>query len=544
MEKMKEKLEEKLKELNPDKIFAKFLKWFDSNKKMAFLIALLVGFITHITMITETIMSQDGLWNSMQYFRPGDWERSLGRWGLSIIGRLNFFIAIPSLTTMSCILSMAIAAVFLVDIFEFKSKISVIFTSLIVVLTPTLTVTLLYIYTAFGYCINFLISTMVIWFLYKFKYKKIGFALSVLLFMFSLSIYQSYIGVSIGLCVMMNILDLIRTKKTIKEIFINIGKAILVVILGALLYLGATKIVLTIYDLEFANYKGYGSDMGIVTILQNFGKSIYNAYKDFFLFFLGDTIVSNSNFRREIFYGVFLMISFITSIIAIVFMKEEDKKERIKKSVLASLFLLLLPMALNIVNIIVINNDMYALTASQLILVIPFTFAIFEYIDKANVLKCIAIMCCLYVMGTYYIANNVSYAALKLTYNQAYSTTMRILDRVENTEGYNREYPIMFGGIVGNDNYPRRSSLYTYTVGSVVPNPTFHGSYSGSLGTWHKFMHIFFGLDIPICPAERYQAILDSEEYKEMELFPGKDSVRVMDGIVVVKLSENPDRPF
>ena len=105
---------------------------------------------------------------------------------------------------------MAITVVFIVDILDLKSKVSIIFTSQAIVLTPTLVATLLYIYTAFAYCANFLISTLVIWFLYKFKHKKLGIIISVLCFMFSLSVYQSYIGISIGLCIMISILELFK----------------------------------------------------------------------------------------------------------------------------------------------------------------------------------------------------------------------------------------------------------------------------------------------------------------------------------------------
>ena len=35
-------------------------EWFDSKKKLAFITALIVGILTHITFITEMIMSQDG----------------------------------------------------------------------------------------------------------------------------------------------------------------------------------------------------------------------------------------------------------------------------------------------------------------------------------------------------------------------------------------------------------------------------------------------------------------------------------------------------
>lgn len=214
-----EEEKKKLKVITPEEALEKFMNWFDKRKQLAFILTLLAGIITHITIITGTIMSQDGLWNSMQYFKPGVWETTLGRWGIALVERLNNFIAIPSISTISSIIIMAITAVILVDLFDFKSKISVVFTSLILVVTPTLTVTLLYIYTSVAYCFNFLVSTLVIWFLYKFKYKKVGFILSSICFMFSLSIYQSYIGISIGLCAMMSILDLLRNSKTIKQVF-------------------------------------------------------------------------------------------------------------------------------------------------------------------------------------------------------------------------------------------------------------------------------------------------------------------------------------
>ena len=538
-----EKIKEKLTKIEPEKILDKFLLWFDSKKRLAFLIALIVGIITHITMITETIMSQDGLWNSMEYYRPGDWEASLGRWGIELIGRLNFFIAIPSVTTISCILLMAISAVFLIDIFDLKNKVSIIFTSLIVVLTPTLTATLLYIYTSFAYCFNFLITILVIWLIYKFKYKKVGLAFSTILFMFSLSIYQSYIGVTIGLCIMISAIELIRSNKKIKEIFINIGKTILVVIIGVILYYILTNIILSISDLDL-NYRNSENEFSVIEIIKNLGNSILKTYKDFFMFFIGNDIIYNANYRREIFVGTFLLLLGIISVIAILGINAKEEKEKIIRVVFSILFILVIPIGLNFIDIIALGNEMYALTAVQMILIIPFSFAMFETINRCVILKWIAILCCLYMLATYYIADNTSYAALKLTYNQAYSTTVRILDRIENTTGYRKEYPIVFGGIVGNDNYPRTSNLYQYTIGSVVNNTVFHGSYSGSIGTWVKFIKIFFGIDVEACSPEVYYQVVTSEEYKNMQIFPAQNSIRIENGIVIIKLSETPYLPY
>lgn len=533
----------KLKIITPEEALEKFLKWFDTNKRIAFIVALVVGLIAHITMITETIMSQDGLWNSMEYFRPGDWEITLGRWGIEIIERLTQFIAIPTINTVLCILMAALTAVFIVDLLDLKSKVSVIFTSLALVLTPTLVVILLYIYTSFAYCFNLLLSTLVIWFLYKFKHKKLGFALAALCFMFSLSIYQSYVGVTVGLCIIVSILDLLKNKD-IKEVFKNIGKAILVVITGGILYLIATQIILNISNLEISNYNN-ASNVSIVGIFTSLKDTFIQTYTDFFMFFFGNDIVVNANYTRGLIYGVFFAMLAVGIIIAVSSLKEENIKLKIGKIALILLFIALLPVGLNVIDILVVGNTMYALTAVQMILVIPFAFAIFELLNKFILVKWIAILSCFGVMWTYYLADNTSYAALKLSYNQAYSSTMRVMDRIETTPGYTKDMPILLGGIIGNNNYPRRSSLYAYTVGSVVNNTVFHGPYGSAMGTWDKFLKIFYGLEVRMCTAEEYYNIVTSEEYKEnMECFPAESSVKIMNGIVVVKLDEEPYLPY
>ena len=536
-----------IKVITPEEALDKFMTWFDKNKLLAFLITFFTGLITHITLITETIMSQDGLWNSMQYFRPGAWETTLGRWGIAIVERLNNFIAIPTVATFSCLFCIAVAAVLIVDMFKFKNKLSVILTSVMLAVVPTLTVTLLYIYTSFAYCFNFLISVLIIWLLLRKKHKVISSILATLLFTFSLSIYQSYIGVTIGLCAMISIISLIRDKSSLKEVFIFIGKTIVVVAIGGVLYVLLTNVILSLSNLNLSvSYKGT-EEFSLMTILSSVPKTIAQTYKDFGEFFFGDEIIHNSNFRRELIYVVFFAMFVLAYIVAVVKMKfndEDTKKVKIAKRILAVVFLLLLPVCLNIVDVLIVGNVMYSLTTMQLILFIPFAFAVFESVDKLAIAKWISILACFGIVLTYFIADHTSYQALKLTYNQAYSTTARIIDRIEMTGGNIKNQPLCIGGIVGNNNFPRTNSLYIYTVGSVVTNPTFHGSYSGALGTWKKFVQIFFGLDFAQCTDEEYQTIVTSQEYKDMKIFPDKDSVKLLNGIMVVKLSEDPDKPF
>ena len=540
---MKEKSGKKIKVISPEIALEKFLTWFDLNKRIALITAIVVGIITHITMMTETIMSQDGIWNSMQYSRAGDWVIALGRWGIELAGRLNNFVAIPSITTMLCLFLMAVSTVFIVDIFNFKSKYSALFTGMIMVVSPCLTATMLYVYTSVAYCVNMLLAILAIWFIYKFKYKKIGIVFSALCFMFSLSIYQSYMGVTVGLCIMLSIIELLKDNSKIKDVFINIGKTVLAVLSGGILYYILTMLILNLTGIDMATYKGAES-FGIKEIFASLGTNILNTYKNFVEFFFKDVIVYNTNYRRDIWYTFFFIGFIVTFIVKLVKLKVESKKEKIFKIVLSSLMVLLMPIGLNIINIIAVGTEIYALTATQMILVIPFVLALVESLEILNSIKWIILISCMCICGTYYLSDSASYSALKLTYNQAYSSTMRVFDRIETTPGYEKDMPLLLAGIIGNNNYPRTMNLYGYTIGELANNTVFHGTYGGQIGTWINYMRVFFGLDIQMCDPDTYYRIVTGEDYKDMEMFPAEDSIRIIDGVVVVKLSEEPPLPY
>ena len=540
---MKEKIKNFLDELVPEKVLEKFLVWFDSSKRIAFVTAILVGIIAHITMMTDTIMSQDGIWNSMQYARAGDWETTLGRWGIEIAGRLHNFVAIPSITTMLCLFLMAVTSCFIVDLFGLKSKFSAIFTGAILVVSPCLTATLLYVYTSVAYCVDMLVAVLAIWFIYKFKYKKLGVVLGTLCFTFALSIYQSYMGVTVGICIMLSIVNLLKNNSKIKDVFIDIGKTVLAVLVGGILYYVLTMCILNYLNLDMATYNG-ANNLSISKVIENFGNGFVSTYKDFVEFFFGDNIIRNANYRRDIWYALFFLGLVLSLVVNFVKLKADSKKEKAFKIVLALIMFLLIPFGLNIVSIIAVGTTMYALTAAQLVLIVPFAFAMFEMENTEMFSKWMLILGCMCIVGTYYLSDSTSYAALKMTYNQAYSSTMRVLDRIETTPGYEKNMPLLLAGIIGNNNYPRTSNLYGFTIGELANHTVFHGTYGGQVGTWVNYMKVFFGLDIPMCDQDTYRTIVTGEEYKDMEMFPAEDSIRIMNGVVVVKLSEEPPLPY
>lgn len=528
---------------HPEDVEKSFSSWFDSNKKFSFLTALIVGIITHITFLTEMIMSPDGLWNSICYFEADNWEASLGRWGLFIANKVVNNMAVPNLTGIISIVLIAISTLFIVDILKLKNKITIFIVSVAMVVSPALAGTLLYMYTSVAYCLAMILSVLTVKLIFKEKYKIFNFILAIAIFTFSLGIYQSYIGVTVGLTAIRLIRDLFDKNVKIKWFFIHGIIMCLIVIIGGLLYSNITDRVLQKMQLVASEYKGMES-ISLENTINSLDKSIPKIYDEFKEFYFGDNIVVNSNYSRQDFYKLMFGATIILELVLII-------SSGVWKNPFRILFIVfmnaILPIALNVVLLLTTETSTYILTSAQLVLIVPFTAVICEMSGKkcTFVFKWSAIIGMFLVVFTYYLADNVSYTALKLTYNQSYATTIRIMDRIEQTEGYSPEKPIMVAGIIDHNGpqFYRSSDIYLYTLGTIFDLPTFHGTYSGMEGTWKKFFGNFLGMRINFTNEITYRDVINSDEFKEMEIFPALNSCREIYGTMVVKLTDTPPMP-
>ena len=63
---MKEKIKGIFKSIlkDPEEVDEAVSKWFDDSKKLSLLVALVAGFLTHLIILSNTLLSQDGLFSS------------------------------------------------------------------------------------------------------------------------------------------------------------------------------------------------------------------------------------------------------------------------------------------------------------------------------------------------------------------------------------------------------------------------------------------------------------------------------------------------
>lgn len=136
------------------------------------------------------------------------------------------------------------------------------------------------------------------------------------------------------------------------------------------------------------------------------------------------------------------------------------------------------------------------------------------------------------------ITDNIAYSNLQKRYEKTYAYCIRLLDRIEQTEGYYPGIPIAMVGVVGDEQYPATDLTLDVTsnmIGMSGDSLLYRGD------NYREFIRNYLGATLNILPAEAMAQMYYSEEYTAMESFPGRDSIRIIDGILYVK-TENVTR--
>lgn len=540
--------------LSPDEVFVKLKEYFSGDRKLIFILTFLAGMFIHFLLLGSLIQSQDGLMHALHYTASG-YETSLGRWGIDIFDSVRYDLALPFITTTISMILLAFTNIFIIDLLEIKSRLLKILTTLIFVVSPSLCMTLLYVYTADVYFWSMFLSVLTVYGFYKIKNKKIGVIIGIISFIFALSTYQSYMGMTIGLIVMYNIKRLLTEKNSLKEVFLDLVKKAVLLIVAAILYYIITLVLIAINDLKMTSYGGF-NEITVGTIFASIISSIKNAYMGFIKYYFADGIILNRTWGRDKLYIVFFVL-LITVILKLLIQKIKEEKDvsenkKISKEfIFRILFLsvlgICLPIFLNIVCLIAPGNEIYYLTSTQLVLMIPFMFMLFELLDINkvinNLLNWAMVIVVILIIITYAFSIIVTYQTLEISYNQAISVANRVLEEIEDVPGYRTGMNYMFAGVVDDINFPKVLDIYNFALTDSLRGSIFHGVYWGQEATWRNFMNIFTGLNFNQCEDYEYYLIMNSEEFKEMNIFPGDNSVKMINDVMVVKFTDTPDKP-
>jgi len=527
----------------PEQIFQKIMDWFDTRRKIAFFTTFIVCVIVHFTLYSKELTNADGITNLVYYF-DSEWEISLGRWGLLFVDSLRNFLVIPIITTIISFVLMSFSSIILSDLLEIREKSLIALLSICLAVSPVFSYTLSYYYCSDGYSLAMLLSILSVYFMYKKKHTFWSIPLTIA----TLSLYQSYINVTITLIIFIPILHILKNIENTKNIVQKLFKNLLLLLLSIIMYFILVKAISYIFNVPLTGYKGV-DHAGFKNTLQYIITSLKKSYSSFYQFYFRNDIYNNTFFKRNYLYCFTFILIFIIILFNIIINKIYKDKIKI---LLLVLLLLIFPLATSFIQLIATDTYMILLMSASMILLLPFTLSLLQtlniYHNLSILLKWLGIIFCCVISYTYILSTNSFYIAMQTTYNQTYATTLRIIDRIETHPDYNEDMPILILGIVDNNNFPRKSPYGNYSIYEVdsgyLEFDILFDDYYELQQTWRNYIYQFFGLNFNFCfDIDTYVSIANSNEFKEMDTFPMQDSIQIINDVLVIKLTDTPKLP-
>lgn len=519
-------------------------------KRSAFIATLVIGLIVHMAVMTADWPNHDGL--SSIYFDQN--MITSGRWFLTVACGISTYFTLPWIIGVFSMIYLGITAMLLVDITDVRSSIGGALIGGLLVSFPATASTFAYVFTMDGYMLGLLMAVAAV---AVTKNHKWGWIPGAVLLAFSLGTYQAYLPFAVLLC-MYGVVLRESGKGTKKEKLKDCLHYLYMGIGGAALYYVILKILMAVEGKTLDTYQGISSLEG-GTSASGILSTIPEMYRDFISFTIKSKILTTN---------VYSIIAFclMAAIAVFVLVKTAALKKWFKSVwfyVTVVIGAAVLPLATNVVLLISPDVNYHLIMRYQWvlfpILLVAFTdnfggifvmktegdnaepgakgktgtakkkpghLKMAAFISQGMFIAAIVLILC------YGLADNVGYSNLSKKYERTYAYCVRLLDRIEQTEGYYSGIPIAMIGVVSDKEYPKTDLTEGITDNMIGLS----GDYLLYKNLdYESFMKNYLGASLNFLSGDVIVDVYNSDEYQEMGSFPAADSIKIVDGVMYIK---------
>ncbi len=330
--------------------FEKGIKEIFIKRKAVLIWTFLIMALTHIYFFVGRFINED----MHGYLSKAPAELGHGRY---FYGHSEFTF-LPVVIFVIVFIELALTILLLLKLFHIERKIYEIIIAALVVTFPSWSYSFVYAFLWDTYSLSLLTAVLAVFIADKYKY---GFLPGGFFIACSLSLYQSYIAVSISLAIMILIIEL--TKKDIKEVIKKALRLMALGIFGAVVY----KIGIWAFNIELGTYKG-ADTMGQIPI-DMIPALIKRTYTGFIQFFTGDNLGVKG--IRFFYVPLFITIAYIGCMVfsVVMIILNSGKKVKIVNKIFIAALLLLLPLAVNFIDFIGVETSASTLNTYAFVLI-------------------------------------------------------------------------------------------------------------------------------------------------------------------------------
>ena len=525
----------------------KKLRTIPRQVKAAMLSALIVGLACHIQPLTEQLINHDTV---VSISDDGMWLLSQGKWFFGYVASLRGTILTSAIETTLALLLLSVVAGLTTTILRVKGTLYAVFVGAFIVAFPSVFCNILYpqeevFFTAF------LLATLAVYFTTKYK---LGFIGGAILLTFSLGTYQTYIGFAAGLFIIAIILDIFEKEKKPREILLDGIKYIAVMLVAVGLYYVCLQIILAIRGVELSDYMGVSSMGSNLTIHGILSQSL-KAYKEVFNFMLFDSVGT----KQAVFvWGYRLVLVANVTLFVLIAIKRKLYKNVFMLLLALVLGAFALPLAVHAVSVLGSTAYTHWLMKYPFVLIFIVMLVLLEhyislYCDdnlespkkkslKNNIfsgIQWLGMALAVMLVFNWFILANQCYQKMRYVKDAVYAKTNELVSAIYNDDDYKKDIEI---AIIGNTPYeflkdPKTElNMYQTFTGCVDAENVFY-----SKGVMLAYLRNFLGVTFNTVDEMEFEA-QHQEEVDSMSVYPGgRDSIQVIDGVLVIKLSETAD---
>lgn len=500
-----------------------------------------IGLVAHAYCYFSTPFVHDAL-----TIHQGDdnlWKIGLGRFMYPIYMLIRGDIVIPWLIGLLSLVFIGLANYCIITLFQIKDSIRQILVC--GVFTVNLTVILLnaaYIHDVDWDMFAFFCSVYAVYLLER--YRKWGQWLAIPLIVIMLGTYPAFLQVTLTIgCILL--IQKVLNGSSHKELGSLIGKAIVTLIGSFFLYYAINYATLVAYGMQ--DFTSGNSSMAVLgydyTGLFDY---IERMIAHLGVYYFKPIAISVT--------GVGICNGMICILIILGLLAKIRKNQLDGKSILMLIGLLvILPLTMGFMCIVAEGHFHDLMKTSfnclYLLLILLFPDGFMDGNSEGNSCKiscvyaprAVAILIGIIVWNNIIMANQI-YVTTQLKYDTTLSTMTRVIDRMEQTEGYVMgETPVITVGSLAmydSEFYQVREGFETLTRGtgqSYTMSTTVRGMYE-----WYFDYVLAYPINY-ICEDEGHAELLDTyltmEAVRALPNFPDAGSVVMIDGVLIVKLS-------
>ena len=478
---------------------------------------------------------------------------SSGRWFISlffdkICKFFGFYYVIPQTNLIAGYIFIAISAYCLISIFDIENKLHIVIISILYIASPAIADLVAWYYTFHAYCFALFLASASIYIYLKFEQKIPKYVISYILLILSLAIYQAFLPIVTTILICKIILYIYDKSVTKEFIFKKILSYILFLIVGIILYIISCRIYFYITGSTVSGYANMSNSIVPKYNLKEFALAFAKAFAIPFALAgrkfgaLNDTLIS------KICISGYLILLVVT-----LFSKMKNKDNSMK--ILLLLLYISLPVSCCLFKFMDPDSAPHRITFS-IILMFIVPLILFKDEFENRIIKLFNILIIL-------ITINIIFNDLGASYNLYNGSkliehyTNQVATQIKSVEGYKADMKVaMIGGKYGYDK--------TVFQGVNTNDAHNHGAVYSIFAEYHYKKKLFFSVfanyqyeepeyvkfrdeasvdyskNVYYCLDNDYRGMLYSTDKRIMEMpsYPDSGSIKIIDGVVVVKFSD------